>query len=224
MKNSYYKYLLFMSLLIISPSILYPNIDYSVSRNNQQNENNYLISNNVFNRIHVVGSDGFIFLELNEVNESYTYVSTEINFEIERDLLKVFEAENGIPYVLPTGSSVVGKGESPTNEGESVVPFRDIRGFYRKQQPDIGATDYFKAGEMSMQETKLNHVRVYHSNQNLIIESTDEIGKIEIYDITGKLILSETVFSNRFTNQFNLNGWYIVTVTRKHRIVKKILL
>jgi len=221
-KNSCLSKISVIFLLTVSPLLSYSNTYITTSNSSQQQDIYYLISNNIFNRIYAVSSDDFISPDINEINESYTYVSAEINFKMAGDVLQVFEADNGIPYVLPTGSSVVEKGESPAEEGESVIPLKDIRGFYRKQLPDIGATDYLIDDETSIYETISNHVKIYQYNQKLIIQSTEAIGKIEICDLAGKLIFSETSLSNRFESNFDLSGLYIVSVLGKHRETKKI--
>lgn len=180
------------------------------------------ISHNIFNKVICVGNENFISLEINEINDTLIFTSSEINFIMEGEFPKIFNALNGLPYILPIGTSVVAMGENATDD-ITWIPTKDIRDVNRKSNPDIGATDYYPV-DTYIQSKTLSDLSIAQKDNLLIIQSVDEIGTIQIRDISGKLIFSSYESSNRFVKLVNQKGLYIISCNNNNNLfVKKIV-
>jgi len=177
-----------------------------------------VVSNNIFNKTIATDASEFISTTTNKVSSTYTYSSSEIEFVMNDSLPKIELSEQGIPYVLPSGIEIVGKGIA--NVVNSSVPINDIRNIVRKSTPDVGATDYYDP--TSSLSLNLSRIKVYTEGKSLIIISDENQDfTIKVSDIAGRQIYTSHISFDYFSKTFDLSGILIVTIESKCGIVKR---
>jgi len=177
-----------------------------------------VVSNNIFNKTIATDASEFISTTTNKVSSTYTYSSSEIEFVMNGSLPKIELSEQGIPYVLPSGIEIVGKGIA--NDVNSSVPINDIRNIVRKSTPDVGATDYYDP--TSSLSLNMSRIKVYTEGKLLIIISEENPDfTIKVSDIAGRQIYISHITSDYFSKTFDLSGILIVTIESKCGIVKQ---
>lgn len=173
-------------------------------------------THNVFNKDTTsTGNDYFSRTE-NSISRDYTYTSTEINFDMETGLPKLYLTDSGVKYVIARGDSVVAQGVS--NAINSEVPTIDISGAARKSSPDIGASDIFVSGT-SFNAQNMSGVKIYTNGKTLIAHA--ETGfSIKVSDITGKTLYASKV-SSSFARTFDYSGILLVTIESKQGVITR---
>ncbi|MEA4936622.1 MAG: hypothetical protein VB102_08275 [Paludibacter sp.] len=177
------------------------------------------VAGNVLNKITTTDASEFLTTTTNSISSAYTCSSSEIDFDMEAGLPKVYLANNGINYVLAKGDSIVGGGIS--NDANSEVPIVDIRESTRKSAPDIGATDIYISGTL-LNSQKAESVKIYTEGKALIARCDDGTGfSIKVSDITGRQLYASYVSSEFCSKVFNWTGILLVTIESKQGIVNR---
>lgn len=176
------------------------------------------VRNNVLNNIITTDASEFLSTTTNSISGVYTYTSSEIDFDMEAGLPKVYLGGNGVNYVVARGDSVVAQGVS--NVTNSEVPTIDITGATRKSAPDIGATDIFIAGS-SLNTQNISGVKIYTNGKTLMAKAENGTGfSIKVSDITGRTLYASDV-SSSFARTFDYRGIILVTIENKQGVVTR---
>ncbi len=130
----------------------------------------------------------------NTIDESLTYTSAEIDFEMDGDLPKVLTAVNGLNYVKASGTAIIENGLA------SVAPTYDITGNTRSSNPWIGAYDAGSSTDFT--SNIASEISLYPNPAKDVIYVKGEIAQLGIYDLTGGLVASYLVVNN----QINISG------------------
>jgi hypothetical protein len=170
-----------------------------------------------------------------KVNINWTTAS-----EYNSDYFQIEKSRDGVSWVEVGQIKSVGSSNTEVSYSfHDIMINNNFEGYYRLKQVDIdGMFEYFTPKYITCNEyEKLFYTNVYpnptESEINLIIinNSNEEI-KIEIYDITGKLIQQKNIVLDKeyyletiYLNN-NISGMYILTISTiqeniTHKIIKK---
>ena len=145
------------------------------------------------------------------VSESYTYDAPEINFTMDGDLPDFDTAANGLIYVTPNGTSVVGAGFA-----DALVPANDITGATRPSPPSIGAVE----GEIPTTVTNIivdNNILHPNPAVHHVVIASGDFKSVDMYNVYGQKIKSiELNGASAFSVEEVTAGMYIIVMQKNN--------
>jgi len=148
--------------------------------------------------------------DVNSVDDTYTYTSTDIDFTMDGDTPELFATTTGVSYVKATGDKVSRGGLS------TVAPTYDIAGTMRDAaQPSVGAYEV-PAGSTALESSLETAACVYPNPVRNVMYIKGDVARVAIYNIAGVQIKSvANSFAGIDVSQLN-SGVFIVKCEDAH--------
>lgn len=160
----------------------------------------------------------------NQLNNNTNLLKWITSSEINNDFFTLEHSTNANKFIA--FGTVKGAGNSNTTLFYDFIDEHPLNGinYYRLKQTDFDGK--YSYSDVVAIKSNDNEYNINYANQNLFVSSSlnEEKATIEIYDLLGKLVYSNSLLSNQIISTSNYNaGIYIIKIgTPDNLVIKKI--